>query len=106
MGDCFQAAARILIDGEFGEEAVLVHGLPLGTGKLNAGERYWHAWVECGDRVVDRSAGKDLNVPREWYYQLGQIETTWRYTRQEAGQLMITRKNWGPWVAGWESMGL
>lgn len=107
-GDCFEVAAQLILGGTLGEDAVLVHGLPVGLGEENLGRRYWHAWLEYGDppRVVDRSGGRNLDVPAEWYYGLGQIGSTWRYTRQEAVEEMNRAEHYGPWVPGWEELGL
>jgi hypothetical protein len=92
----------MLISGErgYGNDLILVHGLPLGTGGLAAGRRYPHGWLEwtdeedkewvwdpCADRVLDRS----------YYYAAGNIEETVRYTRKEALRMMHRTKTYGWW---------
>lgn len=102
---------------EFSGDAVLVHGLPVYRGQAPVEGRYWHAWVETttfpqGLRqrnwyVVDRSNGRRLFLPRDFYYRVGQIseEFVFRYTRDEAMQQYEDHDHAGPWVDGWESMG-
>jgi hypothetical protein len=68
----------------------VVHGLPVGRGPVNAGKRYWHAWVEVttGDsvEVIDRSHGLNVRMPRDRYYAHGQLDEdhVWRFTPGEA----------------------
>lgn len=93
--------------------ARLVHGLPIGRGEANAGQRFWHAWVEVfefgvGWVVFDHSNGKRLTMARRDYYAAGQLDesTVYRYSQAKAAQMMRTHSNYGPWVDGWEGMGL
>lgn len=128
MGDCFQVAYDLVTSGELGENALLVHGLPIGTGLRNLGQRYWHAWVEITERtvippglgvpeqhreitletVIDRSRDQDWSLPRGLFYNVGRLdeERVWRYTRAEALVLGLETETYGPWVDGWEEMGL
>jgi len=138
-GDCFLVADRIgtrftpdpVVDEATRRDIRVVHGLPLGTGTLNEGRRYWHAWVEVAHRtpippalkaanpafehlgeefvtelVVDRSNGRDLVVPKAVYYNVGRLDErhVWRYTMDEASENMRRYENFGPWVDGWEDM--
>jgi hypothetical protein len=118
-GDCFAVAANVIVD-EMADDpsAVLVHGRPLGTGGEAKGLRYWHAWVERTYtvrhpnwptpinyvEVVDRS--NMVSKPSEWttpiwpremFYQLGRIEATVRYTREQAIKRMLGTGHYGPW---------
>lgn len=138
-GDCFPVALRLgtrelfdpIIDEIPRSDIRIVHGLPVGTGSLNAGKRYWHAWVEVKHRtrippevvaanpafahfgseivtelVVDRSNGNDMAIPKAVFYNVGQLdeEHVWRYTMNEARARSIRAGNYGPWVDGWEEM--
>lgn len=139
-GDCFTVALQLgtritpdeVIDHASWNDIQIVHGLPVGTGPLNRGKRYWHAWVEVKHRtritpevvaanpafahfgseivtelVVDRSNGNDMAIPKAVFYNVGQLdeEHVWRYTMNDARARSIRAGNYGPWVDGWEEMG-
>lgn len=116
------------------DEARVVHGLPVGHGPENEGQRYWHAWIEVTRRaripkdvrrahpellqlldeageletvvVVDRSNGLDVALPRQAYYALGALDEAhvWRFTPLEARRELYAREHWGPWVDGWKQL--
>lgn len=113
-GDCYEAAGRHVYDATFSGKAegmVLVHGVVSGQGPLE-GQRIDHAWVEVERRfpafqvvvwfVVDRSQGKNVVLPREHYYWVGQVEPEecWRYAPEEAMAFMAGSGHWGPWEDG------
>lgn len=104
-GDCYMAAYRHIVDvGKYGQEqdALLCHGMVTGQGPL-AGKRFSHAWVEVrdGQQVIvrDLSNGKDVTLPRDAYYRLGQVEASsvHRYTFEEALILSLRTQHFGPW---------
>lgn len=135
-GDCFLVAAHLAtgfqedLELQDGDEVYVVHGLPVGRGDLNGGRRFWHAWIEVTRRVVipdvpeaadmrrllgesyeltfvvDRSQGRNVTMPREVYYGMGQLNDgyVWRYTPEEAIELLAVTQHYGPWVDGWEEM--
>lgn len=109
-GDCFMVAGQaVLMD----RSLTLVHGIPLGQAGLAEGLRYWHAWVESTVTVdhpelarpitttwvIDRSNGQNIKESAAFYYKLGDVEQTWRYTADEAHDLIEATGHWGPWVA-------
>ena len=107
-GDCFSAAQRTLeqMPNEEQKRSKLCHGVPLGQGEID-GIRFDHAWVERTDHdgdfgvvVIDRSNGKNLELPREVYYALGNIKENdvSRYTYFEAIKQMSEHNNYGPWT--------
>lgn len=109
MADCFESATKLLLSRQL-PGAALVHGLPIGTGPLNRGKRYWHAWVERPldgvNMVFDFSDGKRLGLPADEFYTGGKIELTWKYTLSQAKMMMERYGTYGPWVDGWEKMGM
>lgn len=107
-GDCFpvaaQLAAALHLDGS-AEQVLVVHGLPVGNGKLNAGLRYWHAWVELkppgGEwAVADYSNGRKVTMRRQDYYRLGKVRQhlLWRYTLGQAAAAIEQYGHMGPWM--------
>jgi len=113
LGDCYEAAGKYMMDNcMIGDcDLVLVHGEVSGQGSLE-GVRYGHAWVEDGDTVIDKSNGRDLRVPKAFYYTLGQIssetfdnegyspmggQNVHKYTWEEAREKIIESEHWGPW---------
>ena len=100
-GDCYEAAGRFITDaGMFGsdEDLTLVHGIVSGQGELT-GIDYGHAWVEDGNIVIDKANGRDLKIPKQVYYSIGNIEKskTYRYTIRETRKKIVDSGHWGPW---------
>ena len=108
-GDCFAAAIRVAAEfaGEDRPNVVICQGRPVYQGADDVGTddgRFWHAWVEWGYGdlmcfVVDRSNGKDISVPREFYYGIGKLndDHVTRYSLEEASEAMTHHCHTGPW---------
>lgn len=98
-GNCYKISASLLImpgpEPLLSDEAVLVHGRPTLQRKPFC--EYGHAWVEIGERLIDRISGYDGS--RTLYYALGCID--WRdclfYTRDEARAFVVATEHFGPW---------
>lgn len=113
-GQCFTLAlAEFLRSGlKLDCCALLVHGLPVGTGGEVRGLRYWHAWVEYEIRdnvflVHDDTLEERFRLfERDTYYRIGQLsdEHVWRFTADQATEEMQTREHMGPWVDNWEDL--
>ena len=89
-----------------GDDTVhLVHGVVSGQGPLS-GQRFGHAWVEVEIdgmwRVIDKSNGRDILLPREFYYDLGNIDSKkqHRYETMQAFAFMQDTGHFGPWEDG------
>ena len=100
-GDCYEAAGKFMMDNcMFGRcDLILVHGEVMGQGHLS-GVTYGHAWVLDGETVIDVSNGKNLQMPRDVYYSIGQISNignVHEYTWDEARRLIVEKEHWGPW---------
>lgn len=102
-GNCFLIAFRNLLDHP---NAMLCHGLPLGTGEDNKGQRFWHAWIEIDDWVLDTSNGKRYDGPSIIFYLVGRLDGAYKYTYDEALLYLSDVGTYGPWVEGYEEMGL
>jgi len=93
-GDCYVIAYR-----EQGPKDILVHGLitPL-MGPL-AGVTYNHAWIERGDKVIDKTIkNEDMQeMDIKIYYTLGRIEKTYKYTLKEVLENSDKFQTYGPW---------
>ena len=102
QGDCYEAAGKFMMDScLIGPECtyILVHGEVAGQGPLE-GITYGHGWVLDGDMVIDRSNGRNLEVPKALYYAVGGIADIGNYhtyTWEEARKLILQYKHWGPW---------
>lgn len=96
-GDCAEVATKIVVDSR-DKAYVLCHGYPTGQGPI-AGVKHFHAWVEDGDIVIDRSNGKDITFPRDLYYAIGHInpDEVVRWTRDAAIDLILGTMHYGPW---------
>ena len=124
-GNCFAVAYGIIANGVYewyraqgvpvrlreSSHFRVVHGTPTGNGGDIVGVQHWHAWVELtyddGDCLaIDLSNGKNVQIQREAFYRVGQLDesTVWRFTPAEARRLFRKYRHCGPWVPGWESI--
>ena len=73
-GDCYEVAGRYLMDESLkgNKNLILVHGEVEGQGPI-AGIRYGHAWIEDGEMIVDKSGGRNIQLPKIIYYSIGNI---------------------------------
>lgn len=122
-GDCYEAAANLLLDWEvsgrldalFKEQppkrAYVVHGSVWGDRIGYHG----HAWVEVewaievtfppplGKRTIpvvevyDYSNGGRFQTLRELYYALGRVESAKRYTFDQVRKYLLATRVYGPW---------
>jgi len=117
MGDCFEAAVKLLWDEATAKGArmvpdfkivksLLVHAEVTGQGQI-AGLKYGHAWVERNGYVYDFSNGKTDVMAKAVYYAAGQIVDKpgklYRYTGLEAKKFMLRTSHYGPWELETES---
>ena len=73
-----------------------------GVGILQTdGKPFGHAWVEYGNKCIDKSNGKSIELPKKLYYALGNIPVKghkiYKYSPEQAGLKMVRNKHWGPW---------
>jgi hypothetical protein len=110
-GDCYQTSGTIAIDGgikgvEFVGKPYVVHAEVRGQGDL-MGVRFGHSWIEDDEFVYDYSNGKELKIPKVFYYYLGDIQTIepryYRYTFAQAKKKMIETGHFGSWELETES---
>jgi hypothetical protein len=98
-GDCYIISGKYVMDHAFMGDAndlFLVHGIVTGQGKIQ-GIEYDHAWVEKGDNVLDMSCGRNIEMPKQVYYALGNIKRIIKYTPDEMRKKINQYKHWGPW---------
>ena len=94
-GDCYQVAGNLIVDIN-DDKAFLCHGTATGQGPI-VGIKHGHAWVELGDKVIDKSNGNNLCMDKDVYYRIGKIENVKRYSRKEAISNLIKTEHFGPW---------
>lgn len=109
-GDCFSVAWRIVFDSD-DPTVRLVHAVVTGQGPID-GVRYDHAWVERIEAIdasslgvgevglpvaVDRSSGKDVELPAALYRTVAAADDIHEYTRDEAMVLALSTGHYGPW---------
>ena len=109
-GDCYEAAGKFIMDNcGFGNpddcQFILVHGEVMGQGPI-AGIPFGHAWVLDGSTVIDKSNGRDISMPAQLYYAIGQIDSIdniIEYPWEEARTKILDYGHWGPWDLETES---
>lgn len=103
-GDCYQAAGIFMMDMTMRADTpgvTLVHGLP--TLRRPPWKKFGHAWCEYevdGQMMVrDTANGRDTEMPRDFYYVLGNIdpEECRRYTNGDLRLWVSATGHWGPW---------
>lgn len=112
-GNCYQAAGDIIIlsrahkytpfveKQNYQGEPYLVHAEVSGQGALS-GVRFGHAWIEDDLFVYDYSNNKEVVLPKELYYRIGEVDVTnpskyRRYDFDEAATKMLETGNYGCW---------
>jgi hypothetical protein len=106
-GNCYQAAAELLMDSQFLKNIdfkgtpYLVHAEVGGQGVLE-GIRYGHAWVEDDIFVYDYSNGRQLVLPKNYYYHIGDVKTRdkkkyRKYSFEQARKKLLDTGNYGSW---------
>lgn len=109
-GDCYEAAGRFIMSQcQFGStedcNLTLVHGEVMGQGDLE-GITFGHAWLVKGDLVIDKSNGRNIEMPKQIYYSFGMIDSIGNmhhYDWEEARNNILTYEHWGPWDLETES---
>jgi hypothetical protein len=92
-GNCYESAFMWVYENT-GWDWVLVHGSCIGRGPIE-GVRFGHAWVEIENLVIDTE--KQVTMPKDLYYEAGQITDTHRYTRDEAIAMANKTGHFGCW---------
>jgi hypothetical protein len=110
-GDCYYVAGQFAMAENFSPLApadidfigtpYVVHAEVKGQGPLE-GIRYGHAWVEDDENVYDYSNKRELIIPKNLYYSIGDIEIDnpkkyRKYTFQEARRKMVENRHYGQW---------
>lgn len=107
-GNCYEIAAK-LVTGEEGRQLEMVelcHATVTGQGPID-GCKFGHAWLEHTVRipnsdaqirmVLDKSNGRDVSLPADFYYRLGNISEVQRYSISETRAKLVLTGNYGPW---------
>lgn len=124
VGDCYSTAVRVAaaLEDDGKRNVRVVHGTVLYQGddpRVPEGSHITHAWVEYDEVVtvpdnappelrrawhdtaipivVDRSNGNNVEVPRQVYYGIGQVENPAKYTVEQAHIQMLSSGHYGPW---------
>lgn len=96
-GDCYQKNGSVFLWELDNPNALLVHGEVMGQGPLE-GIKFGHCWIEAGSVVFDRSNGREIAVPKDLYYAIGQIGgNVHKYTLEQVREKVTKTKKWGPW---------
>ncbi len=104
-GDCYVSAGNIVIKDynniDFMGTPYLIHAEVTGQGAIS-GIKYGHAWIEDDVLVYDYSNGRKLEIPKDFYYAIGNIKTSnpkkyRKYTFLEAKRKMVKTGNYGCW---------
>ena len=109
-GDCYEAAANYILSignsmyggtPDAASNLRVVHAEVAGQGPLE-GTTFGHGFVVdvAADMVIDKSNGRDLQLPRMLYYAIGGIEEIGNYheyTYDETVAKMFQTGHYGPW---------
>jgi hypothetical protein len=97
LGECYLTAFHAFMDLAIMmqcDDWLLCHGLAIGTGPLNLGKPFGHAWIESRDTVLD--TGRPC--AKKEYYELGKIGFVKRFTYKEAAAMAVKFRHYGPWA--------
>ena len=102
VGDCFEAAYKKLYEVfRKNPEAKLVHAIVTGQGEIK-GVQHGHAWVEIGDKVLDYSNGRTIEMPKQIYYAVGNVDPSnsdeyKTYSFKEMADISMDQGTYGTW---------
>jgi hypothetical protein len=88
------------LDKGIAKNCMLVHGMPTLQSGEHEGKPFGHCWIELSGRIVfDYSNGRDLQLEKSKYYELGKInkKKIFKYTAREVQLNVLKHKHWGPW---------
>lgn len=96
-GNCYEDAAMELTWVGNHQGWTLVHGRPVLQRPPFI--RYGHAWLENEDGTVCWDPITRTEVPKQEYYELGQIkeEDCYQYKVKDVSYWIAMTKHWGPW---------
>ena len=103
-GDCFQVAAKNMLDLTDKEDDAgykLVHAYVYGQGELE-GRRFPHAFNKLGNTIYDNSNGNHIVMSAKKYFELGGIDPNdsgayAEYSKTKSMIKLLKHKNYGPW---------
>ena len=107
-GDCYEMACQFAMENIFTPKKIDYVGTPYlvqaevqGQGAISH-IRYGHAWIEDDENVYDFSNGRELIIPKDLYYIIGDVETDnpkkyQKYTFEQARRKMLDTKHYGSW---------
>lgn len=117
-GDCYYVAGNVAMNErlpniakelnmpEFKGTPYIVHAEVLGQGAIS-GLRYGHAWIEDDFFVYDFSNDREIILPKQLYYQFGDVKQTapkyYKYTFKQAIDKMLETGHYGSWDLKTES---
>ena len=117
-GDCYYVAGSIAMNEKLPKSAkefnmpefqglpFVVHAEVSGQGAIS-GLRYGHAWVEDDLFVYDFSNDREIVLPKQLYYQFGDVKQTapkyYKYTFKQAIDKMLETGHYGSWDLKTES---
>ena len=99
-GTCYPDAYNWMIEkGEkMGDSAKLVHATVTGAGGGIEGVEYGHAFILINDNfVIDVATGKEIGVPKDVYYKMGNVKNVKIYTFDEMIKTSLKERTYGPW---------
>jgi hypothetical protein len=121
-GNCFYVAAQPALHDTYDGDDPDAKDLLAALSKLSFGDRqnvfvvhglvtrpsdkhvHWHAWVEIDFNhgsdigvVLDYANGLRVSIPRNVYYQKGNITTRIKYPLDLAAEKMALTGHYGPW---------
>jgi|TARA_B100001971_G_C18179022_1_gene531639 hypothetical protein len=103
-GDCFQVAAKNMIDLTDKEDDAgykLVHAYVRGQGELKE-RRFPHAFNKLGNTIYDDSNGNHIIMTAKKYFELGNINPKEsgayaEYSKNKSMMKLLKNNHYGPW---------
>lgn len=110
-GNCYEVAGKFILESNSKTEPSykdlhLCHGTVHGQGPLS-GAIFGHSWLEYAQElptaklpiVLDKSNGKNLEIPAPLYYLMGKIDISRvkKYNQEQTRKNILEHGHWGPW---------
>lgn len=96
-GDCFHINGMAIIDNNEFANAKLIHAV--AVLRCPPYNEFVHCYLEVGERAVDFSNGKKVELPLDLYEAIGNVNQAKRiaYTKDEVIKMLLLHEHWGSW---------
>lgn len=103
LGDCYEAGCKAILGWDTKHKPVSKDRL-CQANVINQVDHklIGHCWIERGNKVFDYSNGRSIEMPKELYYVLGNIDRIknnkiYKYSTEQVRKFILDKGTYGTW---------